>query len=86
MTPNLAIVQVESPNWRMPQLWLPLFLLWIPALLLAPLVALLLVAYCVAARVKAWRALAALWALVCALPGTHVRVETHQAHVHVQIL
>ena len=42
MTPNIAIVRIETPHWRMPELWIPLFLLWIPALLLSPLILLLL--------------------------------------------
>lgn len=48
MMPSLAIVQVESGHWRMPRLWLPLFLLWIPGLVLAPLVVLLGLVCCVA--------------------------------------
>jgi len=86
MTPNIAIVQVESAHWRTPRLWLPLFLLWIPALVLAPLVLFIVLLYCVAARVNAWRAIAALWGIVCALPGTNVHVETHDARVRVRIL
>ena len=70
----------------MPRLWLPLFLLWIPALLLAPLVLFVILLYCAVARVNAWRAIAVLWDMVCALPGTHVRVETHEARVRVRIL
>lgn len=86
MTPNIAIVQIESSHGRTPRLWLPLFMLWIPALLLAPLALFILMLYCLVARVNAWRAIAALWGILRALPGTNVRVETHDSRVRVRIL
>ena len=50
MTPNLAVLEIESPHWRMPPLWLPLFLLWIPVILLSPLIFLVLFGLCYGRR------------------------------------
>lgn len=86
MTPNLAIVEIDAPHWHMPRLWLPLFLLWIPVLFLAPLVLLVTIVVCLAARVNPWRAIAAWWAITCSLPGTRVHVSTHDSKVLVRIL
>jgi hypothetical protein len=86
VTPNLAIVEINAPHWHMPRLWLPLFLLWIPALLLAPLVILVLIAASIAYRVSLWRAIAVLWGVLCSLPGIDVRVATDEARVNVKIL
>jgi hypothetical protein len=37
MIPSIAILRIENTRWRSPNLWIPLFLLWIPVLLLSPL-------------------------------------------------
>ena len=75
MIPNIAIVRVENPHWRGIRFWLPLFLLWIPA---------------IATRAVrpagdwdcglAWGmsfagTVATLWRILCSLPGTDVRVN-----------
>lgn len=89
MTPNFAIVEIQTPNWHMPRLWLPIFLLWIPVLLLSPLLLLILLAVivaCLAARVNPWNAIATCWAIVCSLRGTHVHVSTQGSKVTVRIL
>ena len=97
MTPNFAVVGIETPGFRMPRFWLPVFLLWIPAILLSPLILLVVLAVWMAgcANVRAvrlngwvnpWRVIAILWSILCALPGTHVRVTTHDAHIQVRIL
>jgi hypothetical protein len=86
MTPNLAIVQIETPHWRCIPLWIPLFLLWIPAILLSPLIFTVIFGLAVAGRVDPWGAMATLWNLVCSLPGTHVRVAADGAKVQVRIL
>ncbi len=86
MTPNLAYIQVSNPHWRGIGLWLPLFLLWIPALLLAPFVLLAVVVSCLVGRVDPWRAIGAFWAILCALPGTHVHVRSQENQVNVRIL
>lgn len=86
MTPNIAVVQVCNPYWRMPQLWVPLFLLWIPLVLFSPLIFLVILVACLGWRISPWRAIAALWALSCALPGTKVRVNAEENQVLVRIL
>jgi hypothetical protein len=86
MTPNLAFVEVQIPYWRGIRLWIPLFLLWIPVLLLSPLIVLVLLAVCLAGRISPFRAIAAFWAILCSLPGTHVHVRSEQNRVTVRIL
>ena len=86
MTPNLAIVHVATPNSRGIRLWLPLFLLWIPFLLLAPLVLLIVLVACLACRIPFWRTLATFWALGCSLPGTDVRVCADGKRITVRVL
>jgi hypothetical protein len=86
MTPNLAVLQFESPHWHMPRLWLPLFLLWIPAILLSPLIFLVIVGVSVAIRINPFRAIALVWGIACGLPGTDVRVTADGMHIVVRIL
>ena len=86
MTPNIAIVHVSIPHWRSIKLWLPLFLLWIPLILLSPLIFLVILAVCLAGRINPFRAIAAFWAISCALPGTDVRVSSEGNKVLVRIL
>jgi len=86
MTPNFAVVHVNwvhGPNFR---LWLPLFLLWIPAVLLAPFILLALLIACLISGVRFWRCVASGWQLLCSLPGTDVRVTTDGNNVFVRIL
>ena len=47
MIPNIAIVHFENPHWRRIRLWVPLFLLWIPVILLSPFIFLVLVGVCI---------------------------------------
>ena len=86
MTPNIAIVHVNYPHGPNFRLWLPLFLLWIPAVLLAPFVLLALFIASIAAKIPFWQTISALWRLVCSLPGTDVRVTTEGNRVLVRIL
>ena len=86
MTPNIAIVHVNYPQGPNFRLWLPLFLLWIPAVVLAPFILLALLIACLISGVRFWRTIGAAWALVCSLPGTDVRVTTEGNHVFVRIL
>ena len=86
MTPNIAIVHISSPHHMGFHIWLPLFLLWIPLVVLAPLIFLVLLAVCIAGRVSVWRAIAAFWAISCSLPGTHVHVRSDGNLVTVRIL
>jgi hypothetical protein len=86
MTPNFAVIGIQTPHWRCPQLWVPVFLLWIPAILLSPFILLVVLGVCLAGRVNPWRTISIFWAILCSLPGTHVRVTTEDTHVLVQIL
>ena len=86
MTPNIALVRIETPYWRSIPLWIPLFLLWIPVVLLSPLILLVLFGLSIASRINPWHAMRVLWNLVCSLPGTNVRVTTEGTNVVVRIL
>ena len=86
MTPNFAIVHVNFPHGPNFRLWLPLFLLWVPAILLAPFVLLALLIACLISGIPFGRTIATLWALLCSLPGTDVRVATEGNKVLVRIL
>lgn len=86
MTPNLAIVHVNLPHGPNFRLWLPLFLLWIPGILLAPFILLALLIASIAAKIPFWRSITAFWGLLCSLPGTDVRVATEGNRVLVRIV
>ncbi|MGA2672564.1 MAG: hypothetical protein ABSE99_04985 [Terracidiphilus sp.] len=96
MTPNFAVIGIQTPHWRGRRLWLPLFLLWIPVVLLSPLIFLVAVGIWLAVRiapgiplacrVSPWRTIAVLWGILCSLPGTHVRVSTQDTQILVRIL
>jgi hypothetical protein len=86
MIPNIAVICIQTPRRHLPGLWLPLFLLWIPALLLAPFVLLILLVVCLVFRVSFLRSVAAFWAVLCSLPGTNVRVCADGSKVQVRIL
>ena len=77
---------LQNPHWRGIRLWLPLFLLWIPLVLLSPLIFLVVLGVCLAGRINPWRAIAAFWAISCSLPGTDVRVCADGNQVTVRIL
>jgi len=86
MTPNIAYVRIESPHWRSIPMWIPLFLLWIPAIILSPLIFLVILGLSLAGKLNPWNTFCVLWDLVCALPGTHVRVIADETNVNVRIL
>jgi hypothetical protein len=86
MTPNFAVIGIQTPHWHMPRLWFPLFLLWIPVLLLSPIIFLVLVAVAIAARTNIWSIIAICWGILSSLPGTDIRVQTDGNHVLVRIL
>ena len=79
MTPSIAIVRIETPHRRWPRLW-------IPALLLSPLILLVLFGLCMAGGVSPWRAIAGFWSILCSLPGTNVRVCADGNNMQVRIL
>ena len=86
MTPNLAIVRIETGQWWGFPIILPVFLLWIPALLLGPFALLILWALCFANGVSFWATVATMWKILCSLPGTDVRVCTEGDRITVRIL
>lgn len=86
MIPNFAVIGVETPEFRMPRLWIPLFLLWIPVILLSPLIFLVLVAIAIATQTTIWRVIAIFWGILSSLPGTHVHVHAEGNQVVVRIL
>ena len=88
MIPSLAVVHVHNPyrRWRGVRLWVPLILLYIPLLLLLPLILAVVVAACLVWRVSPWRAIAVFWGLLCSLSGTDVRVKADGNQVLVRLL
>ena len=86
MTPNIAIVHIQNPRFRGFPIVLPVFLLWIPVILLSPFILLVLLGVSIASRVNPWRVISVVWDLICALPGTDVRVSADGNHVTVRIL
>jgi hypothetical protein len=86
MTPTFAVVGIQTPGFKCPCLWLPVFLLWIPALLLAPLIFLVLLGVCIAGRISLWRAIAAFWGILCSLHGTDVRVTAENTRILVRVI
>ena len=86
MIPNFAVIGVETPEFHIPRLWIPLFLLWIPVILLSPLIFLVLVAIAIASRTTIWRLIGICWNILSSLRGTDVRVLSEGNHVVVRIL
>jgi hypothetical protein len=86
MTPNFAVVGIDAPGFHWPRIWLPVFLLWIPAIMLAPFVLLVLAVVCWLGRVSFSRTIAVLWGIVCSLPGTHVHVRADGNNIVVRIV
>jgi hypothetical protein len=86
MTPNFAVVGIDAPGFHWPRIWLPVFLLWIPAILLAPFVLIVLAVVCWLGRVSFLKTLAVMWGILCSLPGTDVRVHAEGNNVVVRIL
>jgi hypothetical protein len=86
MIPSLALLHIEGAGWRSPRLWVPLFLLWIPALLLAPLIVVVVVGLCRAGGIHPWRAFGTFWDLLSSLRGTHVEVRADGNTVQVRIV
>jgi hypothetical protein len=86
VTPNIAIVHVHNPHSRGFKLWIPLFLLWIPAILLSPLMLIVLFGLCIAGEVDPFRAIRVFWDILCSLPGTDVRVSADGNKILVRIL
>lgn len=89
MIPNIAVIRVQSEHFWCPPIPIPLFLLWLLVLLLSPLLLVVLLvvwAFCLGAGFPLGRALKAFWGILCALPGTSVRVTAEGKHITVRIL
>ncbi|HTX75413.1 MAG TPA: hypothetical protein VMD29_04330 [Terracidiphilus sp.] len=89
MIPNLAVIRIQGERGWCPPIPIPLFLLWIVAILLSPLILaalLILWGVCLATGYQMWRLLWAFGRLVCSLPGTQVRVTAEGKHIYVRIL
>jgi hypothetical protein len=86
MTPNFAVVRIQTEEWRGPNFWIPLFLLWIPVVLLSPVIFLVLVALAIATRTTIWRIIAICWNILTALRGTDIHVRAEGNNVVVRIL
>jgi hypothetical protein len=87
--PNLAVVRVESEHFWCPPIPIPLFLIWVVVLLLSPLLLaglIVLWAVCLCLGYPLGRAISVFWEILCALPGTYVRVTAEGKHVTVRIL
>lgn len=85
MIPNIAIVEIDNPYWRVRRLWVPLFLLWIPAILLSPLILLVIFVACVFGGIDFGDAIATFWGILTSLPGTQVHVVANGNKVFVRI-
>jgi hypothetical protein len=86
MTPNIAIVRIQNHSfWGFP-IVIPVFLLWIPALLLAPFVLIVVWAVCIAVDISFRQTVSTFWSLLCGLPGTDVRVCADGKRITVRIL
>lgn len=86
MTPNLAVIRIQPGERWWPAIPLPLFLLWIPGILLAPFVLLGVWIACLVYGLPFWHALRVFWDLLCSLPGTNVRVCADGKKITVRIL
>jgi hypothetical protein len=86
VTPNFAVLSIDTRTWHMPRLWIPLFLLWIPVVLLSPLLFLVLAAIAIVTRTTVWRLIALCWGILSGLPGTDVRVQADGNHVLIRVL
>ena len=86
MTPSIAIVHIENPHWRRIRLWLPLFLLWIPLLLLSPVILIVIAGLSLVAGISPMGAISTFWGILCGLRGTEVRVAADGNKIFVRIL
>lgn len=86
MTPNFAVIGIDTPGFHLPRLWFPVFLLWIPVILLSPLIFLVLVVIAIFSRTTIWQIIAICWGVIAALTGTQVHVNTNDAKILVRLL
>ncbi len=86
MTPNLAVIRIQTEHRWCPPIPLPLFLLWIPGILLAPFVLLAVWITCLVVEMPFWHTIRVFWNILCSLPGTRVRVCAEGKKITVRIL
>jgi hypothetical protein len=86
MTPNFAVIRIQPGHGWWPPFPLPLFLLWIPGILLAPFILVAIWVPCLVFELPFWHTLRAFWDILCSLPGTHVRVCAEGKKITVRIL
>ena len=86
MTPNLAVIRIQPGQSWCPPIPLPLFLLWIPAILLAPFILLTVWILCLVYERPFWHTIRVFWGILCSLPGTCVRVSAESKKITVRIL
>ena len=86
MTPNVAVIRIQTGRGWSPLVALPLFLLWIPGIVVAPFVVLGIWIACMVFEIRFWRTLRVLWDILCGLPGTNVRVCAEGKRISVRIL
>jgi len=86
MTPSIAVIRIQPERGWCPLIPLPLFLLWIPGILLAPFILVTLWIACLVYEVPFWRTVRVFWAILCSLPGTSVRVCAEGKKIVVRIL
>jgi hypothetical protein len=86
MTPSIAVIRIGTLERRGFPLWIPLFLLWIPAILLSPLILVVVFGVCMAGKINPWRAMRTFWSILCSLPGTNVHVCADGKRILVRIL
>jgi hypothetical protein len=90
MIPNVAVLEIQNPHFRMPRLWIPLFLLWVPLalllLLLSPILFIVVCAMSMATGVSPFRVVRIFWDILSSLRGTDVRVTSNGSKVLVRIL
>ena len=86
MIPNFAVIGVQTPEWHMPRLWIPLFLLWIPVILLSPLILVVLLVVCLSMRISFWDSISVFWSILYSLPGTNVHVRADGTQVQVRVI
>ncbi|HTD23933.1 MAG TPA: hypothetical protein VK738_14845 [Terriglobales bacterium] len=85
MIPLLAVIRVAHKPHSCFRLWLPLFLLWMVLLPLMLLLAPLICVVCLAQQVDPFRALRALWQMLCALRGAKFEVNHRNSLVFLNI-
>ena len=90
MIPNVAVLEIENPQFRMPRLWIPLILLWIPLLLvlllISPVLLLVVCAISLTTGISPLRVMRIFWDIMSSLRGTDVRVASNRKRINIRLL